>query len=559
MKFSGSPLFSPVTCASFAKRGRSLTRSSLGIARRCGVLCLMPWLGIAVMAQPQDKQAAGSGLKRPHIVLAFADDMGRYASAYRKAGVPSVNDHLSTPALDRVAAEGALFQNAFVSVPSCTPSRAALLSGRHFFRNGSHSQLHYPWNGDNAKDPWNEVQGFGLMLAKAGYHIGWTYKMHLSEDRMGGKSRNYQGAGKRFNSFSENVTVAASMDRGKAELLDEVRQNFQSFLGDRKKPDQPFFYWFNPTNTHRPWERGSGKKLWGVDPDKLKGLLPTFLPDEPEVREDFADYLGEVMAFDAAVGVLIDELEKAGTLDQTLLVISGDHGAPGFPRGKTNLYDFGTQVPLIMRLPGKIEAGKQIMAPVSLLDLAPTFLRVASLKPAPDMNGQNLLPVLAQGGDEEKLRGWVVSGRETHVNEAREGNLPYPQRAIRTRDHLYIINFKPERWPVATPPLNTPEAEKRRMDIDFGPTRSWFVAREGSPSIADLWDLGFGLRPAEELYDLSKDPDQMHNLAGLSAYEAVKSELRTRLMNELKENDDPRLNNDAFDRPPYTGQVKKGR
>lgn len=515
------------------------------------------WIGGTTQAQ--DKAAPKSASKRPNIVLAFADDMGRYASAYRKAGSPSVNDFVTTPAIDRMAAQGALFQNAFVSAPSCTPSRAALLSGRHFFRNGSHSQLHHPWNGDNAKDPWNEVQGFGLMFAKVGYHIGWTYKMHLSEDRMGGKSRNYQAAGKRFNSFSENVTAAASIEQGKAELLDEVRKNFQGFLGDRKKDDQPFFYWFNPTNTHRPWQRGSGKALWGIDPDKLKGLLPSFLPDVPEVREDFADYLGEVMAFDSAVAVLIEELEKAGTLDQTLFVISGDHGAPGFPRGKTNLYDFGTQVPLIMRWPSKIEAGRDIEAPVSLLDLAPTFLRAAGVKPAPDMNGQNLLPILAKGGAEEKLRGWVICGRETHVNEAREGNLPYPQRAIRTRDHLYIVNFKPERWPVATPPLNTENAERRRMDIDFGPTRSWFVTREGQSSIAELWDLGFGLRPAEELYDLSKDPNQTHNLAGLTAYDEVKSELRERLMNELRENDDPRLNNDAFDRPPYTGQIRKGR
>jgi N-sulfoglucosamine sulfohydrolase len=530
---------------------------SLVCCRGRGLGILLGVLGWSGLIWAQEKGAAGGGAKRPNIVLAFADDLGRYASAYRQAGVATVNDHLQTPAMDRVAAEGALFHQAFVSVPSCTPSRAALLSGRHFFRNGSHSQLHHPWNGDNAKDPWNEVQGFGLMLAKAGYHIGWTYKMHLSEDRMGGKARNYQAAGRRFNSFSEQVTRAATVEQGKAELLEEVRQNFLSFMGDRKKSDQPFFYWFNPTNTHRPWQRGSGKALWGIDPDRLKGLLPAFLPDVPEVREDFADYLGEVMAFDAAVAVLMEELEKAGMLDNTLLVISGDHGAPGFPRGKTNLYDFGTQVPLIMRLPGRIEAGREVTAPVSLLDLAPTFLRAAGLKPTADMNGQNLLPVLAKGGDETKLRGWVVCGRETHVNEAREGNLPYPQRSIRTRDHLYIVNFKPDRWPVATPPLNTPEAEKRRMDIDFGPTRSWFVTREGNPEIGDLWELGFGLRPAEELYDLSKDPDQLHNLAGLSVYDGLRLELKARLMAELKDNEDPRLNNDAFDRPPYTGQVKK--
>ncbi len=530
------------------------------LERTFPIILLAVALPVIAVAAADDKAAKEAPPpKKPHIVLAFADDLGRYASAYRRPGTPSVNDHLQTPALDRIAAGGALFWNAFVSAPSCTPSRAALLSGRHFFRNGSHAQLHHPWNGDNAKDPWNDVRGFGLMLAGAGYHIGWTYKMHLSEDRMGGRKRNYRAAGARFNRFSQEATQAADAESAKTELLDEVRQNFDAFLADRKNDSQPFFYWFNPTNTHRPWERGSGKALWGIDPDKLRGLLPAFLPDEPEIREDFADYLGEAMAFDAAVGVLLAELERRGLLDDTLVVVSGDHGAPGFPRGKTNLYDFGTRVPLLMRLPGKIEAGRQIEAPVSLLDLAPTFLRAAGIKPAPDMNGQNLLPVLAPGGDETKLRGWAVSGRETHVNSAREGNLPYPQRALRTRDHLYIINFKPDRWPVGDPPLNTPDAENRRLDIDFGPTRAWFLAREGDPAWADLWQLGFGQRPEEELYDLAQGPDQMHNLASLPAHDATRLELRERLLNELRDNDDPRLDNDAFDRPPYVNPDKTGR
>lgn len=497
------------------------------------------------------KDTATPRSRRPNIVLAFADDLGRYASAYRRAGVRSVNDHIQTPATDRIAAEGALFWNAFVSVPSCTPSRAALISGRHFFRNGSHSQLHFPWNGDRTEDPWNDVRGFGLMLADVGYHIGWSYKMHISEDRMGGPEHNYERAGAKFKQFSQNVSQAADIATGKAELLDEVRQNFGDFLADRKDDDQPFFYSFNPTNTHRAWEQGSGQALWGVNPDLLRGLLPGGLPDEPEIREDFADYLGEVMAFDAGVEVLLVELEQRGMLDHTLVIISGDHGAPGFPRAKANLYDFGTQVPLVMRLPGQIEAGRQIEPPVSLLDLAPTILHAAGLKPTPDMNGQNLLPILVHGGDESKLRGWAITGRETHVNVAREGKLPYPQRALRTRDHLYIINFKPDRWPVATPPLQRPEIERRRMDLDFGPTRDWFTAREGDPGIAEFWRLGFAQRPEEELYDVAKDPDQVRNLAGLSAYAAIQNELRAQLLSELRANDDPRLNNDAFDRPPY--------
>jgi N-sulfoglucosamine sulfohydrolase len=492
---------------------------------------------------------------RPNIVFAFADDLGRYASAYRDPKAPSPNDLIETPHFDRVAREGALFLNAFVSAPSCTPSRAAIVSGRHFFRNGSHALLHHPWVKGH-KDPWDEVKGFPLMLQGAGYHIGWSYKMHISEDRMGGRKRNYRPAGSRFNKFSQNALKAADPEAGKKKLLEEVRKNFRAFLADRKA-DQPFFYWFNPTNTHRAWVQGSGKKLWGLDPDKLRGKLPTFLPDHPIIREDFADYLGEGMAFDASVGILLEELKRTGELDNTIVVVSGDHGAPGFPRGKCNLYDFGTRVLLAIRWPGHVAAGRRIASPVSLIDLAPTFLQAAGLKPAADMNGQSLLPALAKGNrePEKALRGTAITGRELHVNVAREGDLPYPMRAIRTADFLYIVNFKPDRWPVATPPLGGKGSARRRMDIDFGPTRTFFTEREKDPKIAREWQLGFGKRPAEELYDVRKDPHQMKNLAGDPAHEADRRRLREQLFKVLKENADPRVvgDGDAFDRAPYVG------
>ena len=499
--------------------------------------------------------------KQPNIVLAFADDLGRYASAYADPGIPSLNDVVETPFFDRVANEGAIFANAFVSCPSCTPSRAALLSSRHFFRNGSHSQLHHPWM-DGFKDPWDEVKGFPLILQDAGYHIGWSYKMHLSEDRMGGRKRNYRGAGSRFNKFSQNAIGAKDPQAEKERLFDEVRKNFSSFLADRKV-EQPFFYWFNPTNTHRDWIKGSGEKLWGINPDSLRGKLPTFLPDVPTIRTDFADYLGEAMAFDTAVGVLLDELEMRDELQNTIFVVSGDHGAPGFPRGKCNLYDFGTQVPLAIRWPSKIAARRTVTRPVSLVDLGPTFLEAANLEPTDDMDGESLMRVIRSDNpdDESTLRGYAISGRENHVNEARPGGLPYPMRAIRTDQFLYIINYAPDRWPVAQPPLSAQlmnptkksGANRRRMDIDFGPTRDFFVQQEGSMANADAFQLGFGKRPSEELYAIKDDPDQVINLASNEEMMSTKKELREKLMAELRGGNDPRVfgTGDAFDKPPY--------
>lgn len=513
----------------------------------------------------------------PNIVLLFADDLGRYASAYADPHRPSPNDIVSTPTFDRIAKEGALATNAFVSAPSCSPSRAALISGRHFFRNGSHSQLHTPWHGDRATDPWNEVRGFALLLQEAGYHIGWSHKMHIAEDRMGGKQNNFRPAGGKVNQFSQNVSKvigqagesdqeAKAIEAAKEALYDECRSNFRAFLAKRK-PDQPFYYSFHPTNPHRKWTKGSGKKLWGLDPDKLEGKMPPFLPDVPVVREDLADYLGEGMAFDESCRVLIEELEKMGELDNTLLVISGDHGAPGFPRGKTNCYDFGARVLFAVRWPGHIKPGQVVDRPISLIDLAPTFLAAAGLEPEQGTNGQNLLPALKEG-EHKKLRGWALIGRETHVNTAR-GGLPYPMRALRTQDYLVILNFKPDRAPMGDPlkvdspePPSFEEVENNTRltyaDLDAGPTKAWMVENRDNSEFKKYWDLGFGPRPAEEFYDLTGDPHQVNNLADNPAYDAIREALRDMLLEELRKNDDPRLKGDAFDQEPYNKKTRPG-
>lgn len=509
-------------------------------------------------------EARGNDLpQQPNVLLLFGDDLGRYASAYSSDDRPSPNDLIETPAIDRLAAEGALFRQAFVSAPSCTPSRAALYTGRHFFRNGSHSQLHHPWQRGKA-DPFDKVQGMPNRLADAGYHVGWSHKWHMRMNLIGGEQNQYDAHGDRINRYSQVLTAAEDRTQTKQAVLEDVRSNFRGFLAARPE-GAPFFYSFNPTNTHRPWTQGSGKELWGLDPDDLSGLMPSFLPDAPTIREDFADYLGEVMAFDAACQVILEELDKAGEAENTLVCLSGDHGIPGFPRGKCNVYDFGAAVPLVMRWPGQIEAGRRVEVPVSLVDLAPTFLAAAGVTPEEGTNGQNLLPAIAPGGNDHQLRGWALIGREVHVGAARPGGLPYPVRAIRTAEALYVVNFKPQRGPIANEPLATMSASSKRrqgvdryrnMDIDRGPTRAWLLDREGDSSIAEAWRLGFGLRPGEELYDVSSDPDQMVNLAEDPAWQQRREELRERLLDELKANADPRLE-DAFDRPPYNVHAKK--
>ncbi|QTN33025.1 sulfatase [Akkermansiaceae bacterium] len=504
---------------------------------------------------------ASAAEKKPNILLLFADDLGCYASAYADPSHPSPNDLVSTPVFDRIAKEGARFQNAFVSAPSCTPSRGALYTGRHFFRNGSFSQLHGRWE-KGAPDPSEAIVGMPEMLARGGYHIGWSHKWHIPERLMRGKERQYSPHGNRISTFSQNVTRNPGSRDG---IFTAVRGNFQAFLADRKD-GQPFFYSFNPTNTHRDWVRGSGKKLWGIDPDKLKGKLPPFLPDNEVVREDYADYLGEVMAFDQACGAIIDELERMGELDNTIVAISGDHGIPGFPRGKCNVHDYGSRVLLSMRWPEHIAAGRVVKTPVSLIDLAPTFLAAAATESPDDPDGQNLLPALSPEGTEKDLRGWALIGREVHVGSAREGYLPYPVRALRTPDFLYVKNFKPDRWPMGDPAAAAgdamPDADTLRntraayADIDASPTKTWLIHNRDAEGLDLVLRQAWEKRPAEELYDLGKDPHQINNLAGDPGYAGTLGKLRDQLMAELAKDKDPRLT-DAFDKPPYLDKTRK--
>ena len=510
--------------------------------------------------------------KRPNILFAFADDWGRYAGVYAKVDGPgSINDVVKTPNIDRVATEGVIFRRAFVSAPSCTPCRSALLSGQHFWRTGRGAILQGAvWDGSRPSFP--------LLLRTAGYHIGETYKVWSpgtpNDAPYDAPKHRYEKGGGRFNQFSENVTkmVAAGqeVEAAKRILYDEVAKNFDAFLADRKA-GQPFMYWFGPTNVHRKWVRGSGKALWGIEPDRLKGKLPPFLPDAPVVREDFADYLGEIQAFDAALGLLLAKLEAIGELDNTLIVVSGDHGPPGFPHGKCNLYDFGASVTLAIRGAGT-KGGRVIDDLTSLPDLAPTFLELAVVARPDTMTARSLVPLLTsdKSGQIDPARNTVYIGRERHVENARADFLPYPQRAIRTPDFLYIINFRPERGPLGdpyrldgnNPPTEKEITEETRVtlpDEDAGPTKAWLVGVRNDPQWRKYYEGAYGLRPREEFYDLKSDPHQVTNVATDPKYAKTRAELEERLLRELKSTGDPRVIDGAkfFETPPMAGPLEK--
>jgi len=511
--------------------------------------------------------------KRPNILFAFADDWGRYASAYAKhEGPNSINAVIHTPHFDSVARDGMLFKNAFVPAPSCTPCRSSVLSGSYFWQTGRAAILQGA--------VWDEnIPTFPLELEKAGYHIGYTNKVWSpgspTNAPIGANRTRYMKAGGKFNRFSQAATEMAKdigNDAAMMKLFEEVRDNFRDFITARPD-DAPFFYWWGPTNTHRKWTKGSGQDLWGLNPDKLKGKLPSFLPDVPEVREDVNDYLGEVLAVDFGLGMLLEELEELGELNNTIVVVSGDHGIPGMPRGKCNLYDYGTAVPLAIKWPSRIMSGRVVDDFVNLMDLAPTFLEAAGVDIPETMTAKSLVPIFSidEDGLIDRERTHVVTGRERHVAKAREGNLPYPQRALRNRNFLYVRNYEPDRWPMGDPkglndaeyPEPTYEALRENTfvaypDLDASPTKAWMVYHRGNESVREAYALGFGKFPAEELYDLRDDVDQVNNVIDDERYAEVRARMAAELERILREQKDPRVVESPvrYEGAPFT-DVKK--
>jgi uncharacterized sulfatase len=207
-----------------------------------------------------------------------------------------------------------------------------------------------------------------------------------------------------------------------------------------------------------------------------------------------------------------------------------------------------------------------------LPDLAPTFIEAAGLEPPRVMTARSLIKVLVSksAGLVDPSRDAAIVGRERHVAAARTGDLPYPQRAIRTKDFLYIRNFKPDRLPMGTGPGPdssggpNPTYEQLREDtfaaygdMDASPTKAWIFTHRNDPGMDGYFDFAFGPLPAEELYDIRKDPHGMHNLADDPGYAAERKHLSERLMSVLRETGDPRVSGDGttFDKPPYAGPL----
>jgi N-sulfoglucosamine sulfohydrolase len=468
---------------------------------------------------------------QPNILFAIADDasyphMGAYGCSWVK-----------TPAFDRVSQEGLLFNNAYTPNAKCAPSRACILTGRNSWQL-EEAANHVPYFPVKFKT-------YAEALGQIGYHVGYTAKGWAP-----GVAKNADGTpreltGKAYNSFTTTPP---------AEYIspNDYAVNFEDFI-QQKPAGRPFCFWYGSTEPHRAYEYGAGIEKGKKSISDI-GIIPEFWPDNDSVRTDMLDYAFEIEYFDQHLMRMLDILEQAGELDNTIVVVTADNGMP-FPRVKGNAYEYSNHMPLaIMWKNGIKNPGRAIDDLVSFIDFAPTWLEVAGIDVAKagmePIQGMSLMDIFASeiSGQVTEYRNHLLLGQERH-DVGRPNDVGYPIRGIIQDGFLMIKNYAPERWPACNP-------ETGYLNCDGSPTKTILINGRFDESIAKLWQKSFGFRPLEELYNIQDDPECMINLASFPEYSARLRTMVTQMEHELREQGDPRIlgNEHIFDEYLYSGE-----
>ena len=449
---------------------------------------------------------------RPNFLLVISDDQSWMHTSY--AGDKTVQ----TPNFDAIAQQGLYFKRAYASAPTCTASRSAVLSGQHFWRTGAGSVLwgEYP----------STLINYQQILQENGYFVGYTGKGW-------GPGKSYSRlpdpAGHEFNSHKHDVPKHIS--------INDYAENLKNFIA-KKDDNQPFSFWVGFWEPHRPYKYGIGSEH-SVNPKSID--VPPFLPDSDTVRNDLADYYFEIQWSDHQLGRIIQVLKDSGELENTVIVVTSDNGMP-FPRAKSNNYDSGVRVPFAMAWPAAKTLHRNIETPVSLIDIAPTFLSLAGVSRPEIMSGTSLRPVLFNEGLSRK---YVYSGFNRHIASARLGNKGYPVRAIHSVEYSYIRNLRPDLMPAGNPPGYD--------DIDNASPSKRFLLKNQDTERYFL-NIATAKRPPAELYKLSEDPFQLDNIVNNNDFAHVLQEMKSELISELSASHDPALSNPSqIDRYIYHG------
>jgi len=477
----------------------------------------------AVVALASPARGEQDEPRRPNLVLILADDLG--AEDCGAFGHPTIR----TPNLDRLAAEGLRFDRAMLTCSSCSPSRSSLITGRYPHSTDA-EELHWPLPAEQVTFV-EKLRDAGYWTAAAGkWHLGNAVKDRFDVVREA-NPRGYQLAAAAGEAQDDDPGRLAFEGPGAAQAGCD---QWVPVLRERPK-DRPFFLWLAALDPHRDYQPGAIP-----EPHRPEdAVVPPYLPDTPEVRADLAQYYDEIARLDHFVGAVLDELERQGVAEETVVLFLSDNGRP-FPRCKTTVYDSGIRTPLIVRWPGRVPAGGACTSLVSAVDIAPTLLEIAGVEPLATAQGRSFAAVLED--PTRTTRAHAFAEHNWHDYAAF-------QRAVRSERFKYIrsedadLSLSPPADAVRSP---TYQAMRRLRDA------GGLTPEQAACFLAP--------RPVEELYDLESDPHELHNLADDPQHAAVLAELRAALDDWRLETDDlspPALTPDEFDRE--TGAPLAGR
>ncbi|HPZ83824.1 MAG TPA: sulfatase, partial [Thermogutta sp.] len=452
--------------------------------------------------------------ERPNILFCLADDWSYpHASAY---GCPWIQ----TPGFDRVAKEGILFTRAYTPNAKCAPSRSIILTGRNSW------QLKEACN-HNCEFPL-EFKVVTEVLEEHGYFVGKTGKGWGP-----GRARDPNGQPRPLlgKSFDKHTTTPPTPTISR----NDYAANFAEFLKE-KPQDRPWFFWYGSTEPHRAYQFQSGLNLTGK---KLSDVnwIPPYWPDNDIVRTDLLDYAFEVEHFDRHLQKMLELLEQAGELENTVVIVTSDNGMP-FPRVKGQCYELSNHMPLaIMWKKGISHPGRVVDDFISFADFATTFLELAGINAAQSgmaaFAGRSFLDILISDrvGQVDPSRSFVLVGKERH-DVGRPHDWGYPIRGIREGQWLYLRNYEPSRWPAGNP-------ETGYLNCDGSPTKTEVLHARRENRNTAYWKACFGKRPPEELYNVVEDPECSRNL--IKEYPQVAERLSQKMTEILRQEGDPRM------------------
>ncbi len=395
---------------------------------------------------------------RPNFIFFITDDisqedLGCYGNAFVK-----------TPHLDALADRGIRFNNAYLTISSCSPSRCSIITSRYPHNTGA-PELHSVLPDDQVRFP--------KLMRDAGYYTVLSGKNHIA---------------KLTETFE---TISNGKGPGKSDDWVELLAN--------RPADKPFFAWFGSSDAHRGWAIDDENTTY--DPAEVE--VPPYLYDGAQTRADLADYYHEVSRTDSTMGKLIDELKRQGIEDNTYVIYMADNGRP-FPRCKTRLYDSGIKTPFLIACPGKIDPAVTDSL-ISSIDVGPTVLELAGVEADNQMQGVSFTNILADST--ATTREVVFAEHNWHVFQAHE-------RMVRMRDFLYIRNNFPDRQSLCT-----------ESDPSYPAGEELWKKQDKGKLNANQQDIFLIPRPAQELYHVGDDPDQLSNLASNPEYQEQLEEM----------------------------------